>query len=420
MESTTDLILFGDNKDHQDHNNSTQYEVELSQIINSLHSYGDDENVTKLISCFQTMAQRNCRVECKTGCITTKIRDVPFLLAQQCKEIVEESDTTSKVLQFGILEALQLPPEIADETYAVELSATPSKVSPFCYNEQVFNILLYEAPAFSPRNCLNTCHLIYKCIEVLRKEAWSLDGKFMLFGLSPQMNPILINALSNDDSVEFFREWKNEFYAQIRDTPLQNMYDPKSDTLSVNANKFYYVAFIIGTKFIPKAVHNMENLFRKLKISIVKQVDKYAFPHLANLIKKDETLRIKIFGQASTPLNEESWVSHCLSPNTDEKVLSEFMEIRKKLLATQFDLFSVQTRVRDPNYKKFIYLSNPIKIFDEIPFYQTREEAQEASELANYYPPVRFIGQLGVDFKSHSGSPSTIISDEIYYSHWQK
>lgn len=417
MESTgtTDLIFFGDNKDHQHHNNSTQYEVKLSQIINSLHSYGDDENVSKLISCFQTMEQRNCRVECKTGCITTKIRDVPFLLAQQCKEIVEESETTSKVLQFGILEALQLSPEIADETYAVELSATPSKDNSFCYHEQVFNILLYEAPAFSPRNCLNTCHLICKCIEVLRKEAWSLDGKFMLFGLSPQMNPIrLMNALSNDDSVEFFREWKNEFYAQIRGTPLDDLYDPKSDTLSVNANKFYYVAFIIGTKFIPKAVHNMENLFRKLKISIVKQVDKYAFPHLANLIKKDETLRVKLFGEASIQLNEESWVSHCLSLNTDEEILSEFMEVRKKLFATAFDLVSVKTRFRDPNYKKFIYLSNPSQIFDEIPVYQTREEAQEASELANYYPPVRFIGQLGVDFKSHFGSPSTIISEEIY------
>jgi hypothetical protein len=224
------------------------------------------------------------------------------------------------------------------------------------------------------------------------------------------MNPIqLLNALSNVDSVEFFREWKKEFCVQLRGTHLENLYDPRCDTLSVDTDKFYYVAFIIGTEFIPKAAHFMENLFYKLKIRITKVVDQFVFPHLTNLIQKDETLRLKIFGHAtSTPLDEESWVSHCLSwsLNTEEEVLSEFMEIRKHLLTAAFNFLSVQTRVDDPKYKKFICLSDPFKIFEMMihgPFYETSEEAQQ--EASNYYPPIRCIGQLGVDFiLSHSRS----------------
>ena len=417
MEETIDLILFGDNKDYHDQeNHKIQFEVGLPHIINALNSHCDDENVSKLIQCFQNMAQRNCRVEGKTGCVITKIRDVPFHLAQQCKEIVEESDSISKALQNGIMEAAHLSTEIANDTYAVELSDSPSKKKNFYYNEQVSNILLYETSAFNPKNCLSVCRLISKCIGVLREEAWFLDGRFMLFGLSSQMNPIrLSNALTSDDSVDIFREWKNGFCAQIRGTPLEDLFDTTSDTLSINTNKYYYVAFIVGTEFIPKAVHYMENIFRKLKISITKQVDKYVFPHLKNLTKKDETLRMKIFGQASYPLNEESWVSHCLSSNCNEEALSEFMEIRKKLLEAMFNLLSTQTRVRDPNYKKFVCLSDPSKIFNELPPYQTREEAQEAAQVTNYYPPVSFIGQLGIDFISHSESPPPINSDLIFY-----
>jgi hypothetical protein len=141
------------------------------------------------------------------------------------------------------------------------------------------------------------------------------------------------------------------------------------------------------------------NKFKKI---LIKKVDKYSFPHLLNLISKDAALRVRIFGSTSEPLDEHSWFTYCLA--SDDESISEWMEIRMKMLEALFNFLSTQTRICDPNYKKFVCLSDPSKIFHMLTLYHTKEEAKKAAEVTIYFPPVSVIGQLGIDFISHSSS----------------
>jgi hypothetical protein len=413
MVELIDIILFGDTQGSYLCEDVVSFEVELPQIIKVLNSHQNDQNISKLILCFEKMMQTNCRVEMQTGCAITKIRDVPFALAQQFQEIIQENDLTSQALQNGMIQAAGLPSQLVNDIYAVELSDFASKAKPFSYNEQVSKILLYEnePSAFNSKNCFDICRLISNCLGGLRDEAWSLEGRFLLFALSSELNSIRL-----DDFVDINSgKWKSEFLAQIKGTPLEQLFDPTNNTLSVSTDTCYYVAVIVGTELIPRAVRQMENIFRKLKIPLNKQADISVFPHLTELKEEDESLQDRVFGDFLEPLNEDSWVSVCLSPSCDEGDLSKFMETRQRLLQAQLTLLSTQTRVDDPQYRKFVCLSDPSKSFGELPLYQTGKEAERAAKVPNYYPPVSVIGQLGIDFIPPLQPPPSVNDEMIFY-----
>jgi hypothetical protein len=352
----------------------------------------------RLISLLSILHRGGCTVAGKLGCVVIKIRDAPLLMSDEIKILLECSDMASRALQCGICSAVGLSDNIANDTFAVEVAFTNPNITQFRnYSKQISCVSLYKTDIFKPTDCRNICRMVSKGIRVMRTEAWFLDGRFMLFGLSPRMKPIRLGeAISSTDETEI--EWMADFCDQISSTKcLKNLFHQESGTLKADDDSYYYVAVIVGSAIIPRASHLTETIFRKLKIRFEREEEIFVSPDLSRLKKMDEELSISLFGLDGDDLNidEKLWVDTCFSCE-DEDILTQYLTNREKLLEANFLLLSSKSRPGDSHFGKFVCLTRVVMDISSLCVHDTPELAQE--ESFTIFPPVCYVGRVGVDF----------------------
>lgn len=281
--NVTDLVLFADNKEAKYHDKTKQrFDITLLDIAEQLRPYRSEIDIENLLNNILSMKQMNCSIDGKLGCAAvTTIRNVPLDLALNCKTLLENSDIASSYLQTAINKAANLNSEVATQIYCAEISNCCCSNKPSTFFEEVTSVVLFQTSAFNSNNCIDICRLVSQCIEIMKADAWQINGRCMLFGLSKNSKVSdlrLFDALTNDSSDENFSLWIEIFKQQLNNYPcMAQLFDASSETFKGN-EEFYYIAITVGADLIQKASDVMIKLFRKLKVNVAKIEEIFVFP----------------------------------------------------------------------------------------------------------------------------------------------